>query len=205
MPARWTDRDVSGFARLYRGALKAQHICDVDEKTGEYAKRLRRMYASQRFTEHDIYPTMDVKTIYAVIAMCLELRDIGLSDDEIIAFSEVAFRRRRAFFDRLIRLIDLLPNSFGIVRRWNINDHARRMEDHSITYDYFNVTEASITYSISRCMYVEMFEAYGIRKLCRIFCDTDIRAYKGLTRHVRFIRHSDLSHGDCCRDEVHRI
>jgi hypothetical protein len=25
---------------------------------------------------------------------------------------------------------------------------------------------------------------------------------RGLTRHVRFVRHSDLSDGDCCHDEV---
>lgn len=204
MSAQPTEKDISRFTRLYRNALKAQGLSSVDEKTENYIARLREMYASQQFKEHNIYPTMDVRTIYAVIAMCLELRRFGLSNDEIIAFSEVAFSRRRAFFDRLIRLIDLLPNSFRIVKKWNISDHAKRVVDHSITYDYFNVTEDSVTYRISKCMYVEMFESYGIRELCKIFCDTDVRAYRGLTRHVRFIRHSDLSHGDCCCDEVHQ-
>jgi hypothetical protein len=53
-------------------------------------------------------------------------------------------------------------------------------------------------------MYVEMFETYGIRPLCKIFCNTDTRAYSGLTRHVEFIRHSDLSDGPACHDEVIR-
>lgn len=51
-------------------------------------------------------------------------------------------------------------------------------------------------------MYVEMFLCYGIRQLCKIFCNTDRIAYSGLTRHVRFVRHSDLSDGDTCHDEI---
>ncbi len=33
---------------------------------------------------------------------------------------------------------------------------------------------------------------------------TDTLAYESLPKHVRFIRHSDLSDGDCCHDEVIR-
>lgn len=54
-------------------------------------------------------------------------------------------------------------------------------------------------------MYVEMFAFYGIRELCKIFCMTDIQAYTNLVRHVRFVRHSDLSDGDCCRDDIYRL
>ena len=118
--------------------------------------------------------------------------------------SDAAFKKRRAFFEGLIRIINLLPNSFQIAKKWNEGDHAKRVEDHSITYDYFNVTEDSVTYRVSKCMYVEMFETYGIRELCKIYCNTDTRSYNGLTRHVKFIRHSDLSDGPCCWDEVHR-
>ena len=162
------------------------------------------MYASPQFKAHNIYPTMGVTSIYAVIAMCLELRSFGLSNEEIMSFTNAAFKKRRAFFDALIKLINILPNSFQIARKWNIGDHAKRVEDHSITYDYFDVTDESITYRISKCMYVEMFEAYGIRELCKIYCNTDTRSYNGLTRHVKFIRHSDLSDGPCCWDEVNR-
>ncbi len=59
-----------------------------------------------------------------------------------------------------------------------------------------------LEYNISKCMYVEMFLCYGIRQLCKIFCNTDRIAYSGLTRHVRFVRHSDLSDGDTCHDEI---
>jgi len=49
-----------------------------------------------------------------------------------------------------------------------------------------------------------MFETYGIRSLCKIFCMTDTTSYENLRRHVTFIRHSDLSDGDTCHDEIIR-
>ena len=80
----------------------------------------------------------------------------------------------------------------------------RRVRDGSITYDRFDVGEDRIEYHISKCVYIEMFEAYGIRGLCRIFCMTDTTSYEHLRRHVTFIRHSDLSDGEECYDEIVR-
>lgn len=199
-----TNRAIEKYAKLYRSALWEQGIQAVEEKTAQYRKRLSEMYASQKYREHNVYPTMDVQKIYAVIAMCLELRSFSLSMQEIMAFSDGMFKKRKQVFARIIRLIDRLPNSWRIARKWNISDHAKRVRDHSITYEVFDAAEDRIEYRISHCMYVEMFTYYGIRELCKIFCNTDTQAYAGLTRHVCFVRHSDLSDGDCCWDEVHR-
>ena len=199
-----TNQAIDKYAKLYRSALREQGIQAVEEKTAQYRKRLSEMYASQKYREYNVYPTMDVQLIYAVIAMCLELRSFGFSKQEIMAFSDRMFKKRKQVFARIIRLIDRLPNSWRIARKWNINDHAKRDRDHSITYEVFDAEEDRIEYRISHCMYVEMFAYYGIRELCKIFCNTDTQAYAGLTRHVRFVRHSDLSDGDCCWDEVHR-
>lgn len=204
MKRQTVEKDIKKYTTLYQEGMKAMGLSDQKEKAEHYIARLREMYASPQFKAHNIYPTMGVTSIYAVIAMCLELRSFGFSNAEIMAFTDAAFKKRRAFFDGLIRLINLLPNSFQIAKKWNIGDHSKRVRDHSITYDYFNVTDDSITYHISKCMYVEMFETYGIRELCKIYCNTDTRSYNGLTRHVKFIRHSDLSDGSCCWDEVHR-
>ncbi|MBQ8161098.1 MAG: L-2-amino-thiazoline-4-carboxylic acid hydrolase [Clostridia bacterium] len=198
------DQSIRQYVRLYRKALEKQGFPDTEAKAGHYEERLSSMLSSPRFQEHNVYPSMNVELIYAVIAMCLELRGFGLTDKEIMTFTEVVFARRRKFFDTLIRMIDLLPNSFQIAKKWNISDHAKRVQDHSIIYDDFTVSENVVEYRISKCMYAEMFDTYGIRGLCKIFCNTDTRSYAGLRRHVRFVRHSDLSDGPCCWDEVHR-
>lgn len=100
------------------------------------------------------------------------------------------------------RYFDMMPNAYQIARKWNISDHDKRVKDGSLTYDYFRISGGKIEYCISKCVYVEMFETYGIRSLCKIFCMTDTTSYENLTRHVIFIRHSDLSDGNCCHDEI---
>ena len=198
------EKAVRKYGKVYRKALLSLQCREIGEKTAVYEARLREMYASDNFKTHSVYPTVNTVHVYAVIAMCLELKALGLSDAGIIETINRGFARRRNFFRRIICAIDLLPNSFGITRKWNISDHDKRVRDGSITYDRFDVDKDRIEYCISKCVYIEMFEAYGIRRLCKIFCMTDTTSYENLRRHVIFIRHSDLSDGDVCHDEIIR-
>lgn len=196
------EKNLKKYSKIYRNALTANGFPDVDARFKAYEDRLQQMYASQSFTEHNVYPTMDVAKVYAVIAMCLELKRDEFSDSEIIDIVNSGFAKLRNAFMLLERIIDSLPFAYKIAKKWNVSDHENRVKDGSITYDYFHVSEGKIEYRISKCMYIEMFAHYGIRSLCKIFCITDETAYSNLTKHVEFIRHSDLSCGDCCHDEV---
>ena len=196
------EKSIKKYAELYRTALKANGFSDVDLRVEAYEQRLKEMYTSQAFEVHNVYPTMDVFKIYAVIAMCLELKQDNYSDKKIIDIVNSGFAKLRKAFMLLEKIIDSLPFAYQIAKKWNVTDHENRVKDGSITYDYFNVSEGKIEYRILKCMYIEMFEYYGIRSLCKIFCITDETAYSNLTKHVKFIRHSDLSCEDCCHDEV---
>ena len=198
------EKAIKTYGKNYRTVLKEGGFADIEQKMKAFESRLREMYASEIFRKHNIYPTTDATYIYAVMAMCLEIRSFGYSDKDTIRIVNKGFEKRRNFFKRIIAVINLLPNSFDIARKWNISDHEKRVKDGSITYDYFNVGKDKVEYRISKCMYVEMFETYGIRSLCKIFCMTDEFAYAGLPKHVQFIRHSDLSDGPACFDEVIR-
>lgn len=196
------DKTVKKYTDIYRKAISQNGIPKADAKADDYAAKLTEMYASQAYLMHNVYPTMSTERIYAVIAMCLMLRSYGLETNKIIDIVNSGFEKRRRMFKRLESVIDLLPNAWQIARRWNIAEYERRMNDGSITFDYFNATDDCVSYKINRCMYVDMFEFYGIRECCKIFCITDVTAYSNITRHVKFVRYSDLSDGDCCRDEI---
>ncbi len=196
------DKTVKNYARMYRDAIRRRGLSDVEGKTRAYAAKLTELYASQAFRQHNIYPSMQVSKVYAVIAMCLMLKSYGLENAEIIDTVNDAFRKLKAVFYCLEKVIDRFPCAWQAAKKWNLADHEARVKDGSITYDFFDVEENRIAYRISRCMYAEMFEFYGIRELCKIFCITDTQAYSHLTRHVRFIRHSDLSDSDSCHDEI---
>ena len=198
------DKRVRKYGKLYSDALKQMDFPDCEAMTGKYEDRLQRMYDSPAFKAHNIYPTMDVFLIYAVIAMCLELKEKDFSDREIMDFSDLMFEKRKKVFAALEKVIDALPSAYAIAEKWNIDDHEKRVKDASITYDRFEVRDGRIEYSISRCMYVKMFEYYGIRPLCKIFCNTDISAYSQLKRHLKFTRYCDLSDGECCHDIIER-
>ena len=128
------DRRVAQYAKVFRKAVAHAAIPDADECVTSFARRLEEMYASDLFTEHSVYPTINVGHVYAVIAMCLELREHGLADEQVIACVNVAFAARIRAFDTLLGAIDLLPNCYAIARRWNIGDHGKRMADGSIDY-----------------------------------------------------------------------
>ena len=196
------EKNIKKYSKIYKNALLVNDFSDIDEKVASYECRLQQMCASQAYLAHNVYPTMDVAKIYAVIAMCLELKQDDYSDKEIIDIVNSGFAKLRKAFMLLEKVIDSLPFAYEIAKKWNISDHENRVKDGSIIYDYFKVSEGKIEYCISKCMYIEMFEYYGIRSLCKIFCITDETAYSNLRKHVEFIRHSDLSCGDCCHDEV---
>ena len=196
------EKSITKYGKIYKTALRVNSFPDIDMRVASFQKRLRKMYLSEAFQSHNIYATMDVYKVYAVIAMCLELKQENLSGREIIEIINSGFANLKKMLAAVEKLIDALPWAYAIARKWNISDHNNRVKDGSITYDYFHVTDRKIEYRISKCMYIEMFEYYGIRSLCKIFCLTDESAYANLTRHVEFIRHSDLSDGNCCYDEV---
>lgn len=198
------DKKLKSYAKYYRKLLENEGIGNADERMTLYEIRLRNMYNSEEFTKHNIYPSTNVSFVYAIIAMCLELKDAGYTDDRIIPVVEKSMEGRWSAFVKILKFIDLFPFCFSVVRMWNRSDHADRVKDSSITYDDFTLGKNKIEYNICKCMYVEMFAHYGIRPLCKIFCNTDLIAYSGLTRHVKFVRHSDLSDGDACFDEIFR-
>lgn len=140
------EKSVKKFAKIYRTALKANSFSDIDTRVGAYKQRLQEMYASQDFIEHNVYPTMNVPKIYAVIAMCLELKKEELSDKEIIDIVNSGFDKLRKIFALLEKVLDILPNTYQIAKKWNISDHENRVKDDSITYDYFNVSERKVDF-----------------------------------------------------------
>lgn len=204
MTGKEINKNLKEYSKYYRNILENEGIKDIDVRMVSYETRLRTMYRSEEFTKHNIYPSTNVPFVYAVIAMCLELKDAGYTDDRIVPMIEKSMEGRWSAFVKILKFIDLFPFCFSIVRKWNKSDHAGRVKDGSVTYDKFALGKEKIEYSISKCMYVEMFAYYGIRPLCKIFCNTDRIAYSGLTRHVKYVRHSDLSDGCACFDEIFR-
>ena len=98
-----TNKAIKTYGKYYQEALKRAGFNDIDNKMLAFENRLQEMYAS-------------------VMAMCLELKSFGYSDPEIIEIVNRGFDKRRNRFKKIIAFVNILPNSFNIARKWNLND-----------------------------------------------------------------------------------
>lgn len=98
------EKNVKKYSKIYRKALTENKVSDVEVRVRSFEQRLAKMYASSVFTEHNIYPAMNVAMVYAVIAMCLELKEYGYGHNEIISFVNSAFENVKRHLDFCIKL-----------------------------------------------------------------------------------------------------
>ena len=70
---------------IYKAALKANEFTDVNHRAELFEIRFQKMISSNMYAKHNVYPTMDMTKIYAVIAMCLELKNDDYSDMQLLA------------------------------------------------------------------------------------------------------------------------
>ena len=80
-------KNLRSYSKYYRNVLLNEGFGDFDQRMMSYETRLTEMYRSEEFEAHNIYPSTNVSFVYAVIAMCLELKDSGYTDDRIIPAS----------------------------------------------------------------------------------------------------------------------
>ena len=74
------EKAIRTYGKNYRTALEEGGFSDIGQKMAAFESRLRGMYASDNYKKHNVYPTTDTTYIYAVIAMCLEVKYFGYSD-----------------------------------------------------------------------------------------------------------------------------
>ena len=112
-----TNKAIKSYGKFYRIALEKAGFRDIENVMTAFENRLREMYASDNFKAHNIYPTTDATYIYAVIAMCLELKSFGYSDPEIIELLNRGFDKRRNRFKKIIAFVFILPSISNIARK----------------------------------------------------------------------------------------
>ena len=82
--AKEIDKKIKSYSKYYRNILVNEGLEDIDRRMSSYKARLKEMYRSDGFKTHNIYPSTNVSFVYAVIAICLELKNAGYTDDRII-------------------------------------------------------------------------------------------------------------------------
>lgn len=68
---------IKRYGKIYRKVLKESGIDEVESMVSSYERRLGEMYESEDFKGFNVYPSTNVTHVYAVIAMCLEIQELG--------------------------------------------------------------------------------------------------------------------------------
>ena len=112
MNAKEIDKKIKSYSKYYRKILVNEGLEDIDRRMSSYKTRLKKMYRSDGFKTHNIYPSTNVSFVYAVIAMCLELKNAGYTDDRIIPAVEKSMEKRWNAFVKILQFIDLFRSVF---------------------------------------------------------------------------------------------
>lgn len=167
-----------------------------------YRARFLQYAGSPEYRRFSQFRTMGVDKVFAAITHAKICMEAGISMEEALRIWETYTAGGiRRIFRGACRAIDLLPNGYKILADLLWKDAKQRSAEQCLTYEKLDYTEKKLEYKITRCMYIEAFEAFGLRPFCKAVCNSDL-CMQAMQKHARFIRHSDLADGDCCHDEL---
>lgn len=193
------------YTKLFVAAMKEIGRSD-SEILGETFKTKYLAYLnSKEFDEFSRYKTISLEKVYCAIThakICLEL---GYSQEEAQRiWEEVLTKKFKKLYRGICSFVDLLPGGYKIVAGLLYKDAKERIAEDCLTYEKLMYTDQKLEYIITRCAYVEIFEYYGIRQFCKVFCNSDL-CMEVLHKRAKFVRHFDLVDGPYCHDEIRNI
>ena len=78
------------------------------------------------------------------------------------AFVKYTAKNVRKIIKGFCRAMDILPNGYKIVSGWLYKDAQERIAENCLTYEMLVYSSQKLEYKITHCMYVEVFERYGV-------------------------------------------
>lgn len=196
---------VRKYAKIFLKTMK--EIGREDNETMHETFKIRYMnhLNSKEFIEFSKYKTISLEKVYCAITFAQILTEAGYSlDGAQEIWEKVLIKELKKKINNILKFIDNLPFCYKIVSGLLYKDAKERIAENCLTYEFLEYNKDKLEYKISRCAYIEIFEYYGIRQFCKVFCNNDL-CMKTLYKRAKFIRHSDLVDGENCHDEIIKI
>ncbi|MBQ6806860.1 MAG: L-2-amino-thiazoline-4-carboxylic acid hydrolase [Lachnospiraceae bacterium] len=190
-------------AKQFKKALKKRNNSRYKALSKEYYERYITSVKKEDWGEND-FRLKSFLNMFLGITSCKITMENGYSFEESIAIFDDVAHGVRVFSRWLFKMVDLFPNAFKTTRG-SLLDDMRGPSAGCWHTEIVTDNEKEFTYKITKCLYIETCEKYGIRDFCQVFCNHDNWAYGGLQKHVKFVRYSTLVEGDCCHDSFLKI
>ena len=196
---------MTQYSKLFAKAMKKIGRKDFRKLENLFRNRYMDYLCSEEFEEYKKYGSITLEKVYAAITHALICLEIGISLEESQRIWEEMIEeaeKKKALF--LCKLVDKLKNGYRIVANYLDKEVRKHKADESMTFEILKTSENQAEFKVTRCAYLEIFECYGIREFCKVFCN-NIRCLEVLKESARFTRYSNLLDGDCCHVELTKV
>lgn len=195
-------KNAKKFASWYANELAKSHKKDKDETFKVFYTKYLELVNSP---EYEFYKNhhIPVDNTYFFVTASLVSRDLRFTYDETMELIyNIAWPIRKRF-RKIVNFIDRFPHGYKFIV-WFLDKMNRSYGD-DLTWDFVKKEKDKYEYQFSKCIYVDMFEHYGIRNYCKVLCNSDIHVLGGACKHLKFIRYSDLSDSLACHDALVKV
>lgn len=199
------EKAAKKFAAMYADVLSQHYRKSREEAYSKYYDKYMKLVGSEDYErfDKDHGKNLSLLKIYVAIATYFVSTDFGFSFDEskdiYYAMAKPIWKKA----SKLINFVERLPGGFRLFT--SLLYKFNKSYGSSIEYSKNERGKDKYEYIVSRCAYIEIFEHYGIRKFCKVMCDSDIGVMGGACKHAKFVRHHDMTEADTCHDEVIRV
>ena len=196
---------MTQYSKLFAKAMKKFGRKDYRKLENLFRNRYMDYLCSEEFEVYKKYGSITLERVYAAITHALICLEIGISLEEAKRIWEEMIEqadKKRALF--LCKLVDKLKNGYQIVANYLDKEARKHKADESMTFEILKSGDDKSEFKVTSCVYIEIFERYGIREFCKVFCN-NIHCLDVLHESARFTRHSNLLDGDCCHLELTKL
>lgn len=190
------------YATWFAKEMSENQGKNKDEMYNKFYDKFLELANSLEFDEYS-KRKVSINSAYFFVTASLVCRELGYSFDETQSILYNIAWPIRCRWRKIINFLERLPFGYNlfvfVLERFNLSYGS------NLTFDFLKHEKNKFEYQISKCIYIEIFEHYGIREYCKSLCDSDIHVMGGACKHAKFIRYSDMSNSSVCHDAVVRV
>ena len=190
---------MTQYSKLFAKAMKKIGRSDYKKLENLFRNRYMDHLCSDEYEKYAKHGSIALEEVYAAITHAQICIEIGISIEEAMCIWKeciVADARKKA--NVMCGLLDNLKSGYKLLANCLEKEARKHKADESMTFEVLKREDDKLEVNISKCLYVEIFEDYGMRRLCRVFCDR-LNCLTNMQKSANYEKQESLLDGECCR------
>ena len=189
---------MTQYSKLFVKAMKKIGRRDYKKLENMFRNRYMDHLCSEEFKEYTEHGSVIWEKVYAAIThaqICLEM---GITLEEAIRiWEEYIVVDEKKFKCTMYSLLDCLKNGYKLVANYLEKEARKHKADQSMTFEVLKRDDDKLELKINRCIYLEFFEKYDMKELCKVFCN-EIHCVEKMEKSSEWIQDAHLFEHECC-------